>query len=53
MGCNTAISGLEDALVLGKAISADTTGIYLWASSVNIVGVRVEFNTQNEVALVV
>ncbi len=47
MKCNTAISGLEDALVMGGAVSANTTGIHLWASSVNIIGVRVEFNIRN------
>lgn len=51
MGCNVAISGLEDALVLGGAVSANKTGIYLWASSVNIFGVRVEFNTQNGISV--
>ncbi len=47
MGCNCGISGLEDALVLGGAVSSNQNGIYVWAGATNIIGVRVEFNGQN------
>lgn len=47
MNCNTAISGLQDALVLGGAVSSNQTGIAVWGGATNIIGVRVEFNGQN------